>query len=192
MFELYFQLGLEHILDIEGYDHIIFIIVLCVSYSLKDWKQVLILITAFTTGHSITLALSTFDVIRIDSDLIEFLIPVTILITSLLNITRNKSHSSQHLYWFGYISALFFGLIHGLGFSNYLKAILGRGESVWRQLVAFNLGIEVGQILIVLVFLFLSYLFIHILNVRKRYWTISISCIVAIISISLIYENWIW
>jgi hypothetical protein len=192
MFSLYFELGLNHILDIEGYDHILFIIVLCVSYSFKDWKKVLILITAFTIGHSVTLALSTFNIIRIDSGLIEFLIPITILITSILNILRNRINSSPKIYWSGYFSALFFGLIHGLGFSNYLKAILGRGESITTQLIAFNLGIEVGQIIVIVVFYVLSYVFLHIFYIKKKIWTISISFLIAIVSLFLIFENKIW
>ncbi|MDQ3395573.1 MAG: HupE/UreJ family protein [Bacteroidota bacterium] len=191
MFGIYFQLGLEHILDKDGYDHILFIIVLCVSFSLQDWKQVLLLITAFTIGHSLTLALSTFEIVRIKSEVIEFLIPVTILITAVINVSKFNNNKAQS-YWLGYVSALFFGLIHGLGFSNYLKAILGRGSSILKQLVAFNLGIEAGQIIVVLVFLCLSYLFIIKLKVNKIYWKLSISFAIALISIFMIFENKIW
>ena len=129
-FQLYLSLGFHHIIDIHGYDHIVFILALCAGYSFSQIKNILILITAFTIGHTITLALSTLNIVNVDSALIEFLIPVTILITALTNLF--KTTRLQHK--FVYVVALFFGLIHGLGFSNYLKELLGKESSIIKPL----------------------------------------------------------
>lgn len=148
---IYFNLGLEHILDIKGYDHMLFLLALCIPFTLKDWKKVLILATAFTIGHSITLALSTLDLVRFPMDWIEFLIPVTILATARYDMLNGAS-INRNLH---YGMALFFGLIHGMGFSNFLRGSMFPGEEsnlVW-QLLYFNLGIELGQIIVVVIFL---------------------------------------
>lgn len=191
-FNLFFGLGTEHILDINGYDHILFVIALCAVYSAQQWKNVLILVTAFTLGHSVTLALSSLEIVNVDSGLIEFLIPVTIFITAAANISRkdtvNTGRSLQLNYWL----AAFFGLIHGLGFSNYLKSLLGRDESIVTQLLAFNLGLEVGQIVIVLVLMLAAYLFMNVGSVKKRDWTVIISSAIAGISLTLMIENRFW
>jgi hypothetical protein len=183
-FDLYFQLGREHILDIKGYDHILFVVALCSLYQLKHWKNVLILVTAFTIGHSITLALSTFNIVQLDKNLIELLIPITILITALMNIIvgpGGKNNNTKLNYFF----ALFFGLIHGLGFSNYLKALLGGEDSVLVQLFSFNLGIELGQIVIVVAFLMLGFILTDVLNVSRRDWNLAVSSGVAAVAITL-------
>lgn len=125
-FRLYYGLGFDHILDINGYDHILFVVVLCALYQSTDWKKVLILVTAFTMGHSITLALATMRIIKINADLIEFLIPVTILITAISNLFTKEDRIAEGKIWRNYGYAGFFGLIHGLGFSNYLRALLGK------------------------------------------------------------------
>jgi hypothetical protein len=147
-FFLYFELGWQHICDWRGYDHILFVTVLCGTYLLADWRKVLVLVTAFTIGHSITLALSVLNIIHINTSLIEFLIPVTIVITSLINIlNKQRSNTTIRL---SYFLALFFGLIHGMGFSNYLKSLLGATSNVTTELFAFNVGLEFGQVLIVI------------------------------------------
>jgi hypothetical protein len=170
---LFFQLGMEHILDWEGYDHILFVAVLCGIYLLRNWRSVVILVTAFTIGHSITLALSVIDWIRVPTDLIEFLIPVTILLTAISNIL-NKTFSTANMR-FTYLMALLFGLVHGLGFSNYLKSLLGRSTNIATELMAFNVGLEVGQILIVVTVLLLSYLVVQVLQVPRREWNLFLS-----------------
>ena len=151
LFELYFNLGLQHIADLKGYDHILFILTLCAVYDLKEWKRVLILVTAFTIGHSLTLALATLDLIKMDTNLIEFLIPLTIFITAMANVLMRKQKVSFLLHYLKYSAALFFGLIHGLGFSNYLRSLLGSEKGLVLPLFSFNVGIEAGQILIVAV-----------------------------------------
>src|SRR6187455_2034995 len=174
-FQLYFGLGKSHILDYaNGYDHIIFVVALCALYLTRDWKQVLILVTAFTVGHSITLALSTLNIISVKVELIEFLIPVTIFITAGSNIFRNEESMGSRNMQLNYFYAAFFGLIHGLGFSNYLKSILGRDRSIISQLFAFNIGLEFGQIIIVVIFLVASFILIDLFGVNRRDWKLVV------------------
>lgn len=172
-FGFYLREGFYHITDWKGYDHILFVMALCLPYFLKDWKQVLVLITAFTIGHSVTLALSVFNKILIPSKWIEFLIPITIIITALENLFRNNTQP-KHVR-FRYVAALLFGLIHGLGFSNYLRSMMGKSENIITQLLAFNIGLELGQLLIVLAVLMISFIFVRLLNIKQREWTVFIS-----------------
>jgi len=176
-FGIYFALGLQHILDLSGYDHILFVIALCCTYFIKDWRKVVVLVTAFTVGHSLTLALSVFNLIRVDTVLIEFLIPVTILITAFSNIAkRRRRHTNTDWLTYGY--ALFFGLIHGLGFSNYLRSLLGREDSIAGPLFAFNVGLELGQLVIVFLVLLASFVATVIFGVTRRDWTFFLSAAV--------------
>lgn len=173
-FLVYFETGFQHIADLKGIDHILFVMALCIRYQFSDWKKLLILITAFTIGHSITLALSVFDVVNYSIAWIEFLIPVTIVITAISNVFVTKfTFSSKFplIYFF----ALFFGLIHGLGFSNYLKSMLGKDESIIGQLLAFNLGLEAGQIIIVLAILLISFIFVQLLKWNRREFLLFIT-----------------
>lgn len=192
-FQLYFGLGKDHILDYaNGYDHILFVIALCALYQLRDWRQVLILVTAFTVGHSITLALSTLEIISVKVELIEFLIPVTIFITAASNMFKKEDNFSGRAVKINYFYAAFFGLIHGLGFSNYLRSILGRDESIVSQLLAFNLGLELGQIIIVAIFLVASFILVDLFGVSRRDWKLVISSAVAGIALILIKEKMYW
>jgi hypothetical protein len=192
-FGIYFSLGKDHILDYSnGYDHILFVIALCALYQMRDWKQVLILVTAFTLGHSLTLALSTLDILSVRADLIEFLIPVTILITAVSNIFRKEDNLSGRDLQINYFYAGFFGLIHGLGFSTYLKAILGKNQSIVSQLFAFNIGLEFGQIIIVGIFLAASFILIDLFGVSRRDWKLVISSAVAGIALILIKDKIFW
>ena len=192
-FKLYFILGKDHILDYaNGYDHILFVIALCALYQLRDWKKVLILVTAFTIGHSVTLALSTLDIITVRVDIIEFLIPVTIFITAASNLFKGEDTITTRAMQVNYVYAAFFGLIHGLGFSNYLKSILGRDKSIVSQLLAFNLGLEFGQIIIVAIFLVACFILVDIFTVNRRDWKLVISSAVAGIAIILMKEKAFW
>ena len=189
LFELYFKLGLQHIADLKGYDHILFILILCAVYSVKEWRRVLILVTAFTIGHSLTLALATLDLIRVDGDVIEFLIPLTIFITALANVlTKNQKVSSFHHY-LKYTAALFFGLIHGLGFSNYLRSLLGSEKGLLLPLFSFNIGIEMGQVLIVSIIMLLTFLIVDLLKFPRRDWHILLSGAGMGISLILMFER---
>lgn len=186
---MYFQLGFEHIISTTAYDHILFIVTLCAVYQLKEWKQILILVTAFTIGHSITLALSSLNFIKINSHLVEILIPVTILITAISNMLKNKKSDSLNLHKFKYVTALFFGLIHGLGFSNYLKSLLGMEENIIKQLFAFNLGLEIGQILVVVVLMAVAYLVVDLFRTHKNKWSLGLSIIGLGVSVLLIAQR---
>ena len=188
-FQLYYGLGLDHILDVNGYDHILFVVALCALYQLSDWKKILVLVTAFTVGHSITLALATLRIISVNSELIEFLIPVTILFTAISNLLTKDRKVDEGKVWRNYFYAGFFGLIHGMGFSNYLRALLGQDETIILQLFAFNIGLEVGQIIIVAFFLILSFLFTTIIGVSRRDWKIIISSAVGGIALMLMLET---
>ncbi|HKP32961.1 MAG TPA: HupE/UreJ family protein [Chitinophagaceae bacterium] len=173
-FWLYFQIGREHIADWKGYDHILFVVALCLRYMLKDWKKVLLLVTAFTIGHSITLALSVLDYVDVSIKWVEFLIPVTIFITAVANIFE-KDFQFKTKFPLIYFFALFFGLIHGLGFSNYLKSLLGKETNIVGELLAFNLGLEFGQIMIVAVALILSWLCVSVLKFSRREYILFMS-----------------
>ncbi len=194
-FFIYLRLGFDHITDPGGYDHILFVVALCVIYTLQQWRQVLILITAFTIGHSLTLALATLRVINYNTGLIELFIPITILITAIFNFfykepkNRPSSGSRQPSMAWRYGLALAFGLIHGMGFSNYLRSLLGREVTIIKPLLAFNIGLEIGQLVIVTLVLAFAYGIINILRVSRFRWTLIVSGIVAGMALSLILNN---
>jgi uncharacterized membrane protein YfcA len=181
-FPLYFELGWQHILDWQAYDHILFIAALCGIYLIHDWKKILLLVTAFTIGHTVTLALSVYNQILLPSNWVEFLIPVTILLTALLNIFNKKPYRKR--FNPTYLLALIFGLIHGMGFSNYLKSLLGKSNNVVAELLAFNIGLEFGQIIIVICVLIIAFVSIQILKAQKREWNLFLSS--AIFGIALV------
>ncbi len=194
-FFTYFKLGYEHITDLAGYDHMLFIVALCGVYSLTDWKQILWVVTFFTLGHSITLALSVLQIVTIDSAIIEFLIPCTIFIASFSNFFDKTPESilvKKPKPFLKYFFTLFFGLIHGLGFSNYLKSLLGQSSSIVSELFAFNIGLEMGQLIIVFIFMLLNYIFINLLNVKKRELNLIVSAMVTGITVHLIIDKWIF
>ena len=189
-FATYFQLGIQHIADITAYDHILFVIALCVIYRLEDWRKLLILITAFTLGHSLTLGLSALGILVFPSNVIEFLIPVTILITAVLNLIRNKEAKKMNMVH--YLLPLFFGFIHGSGFSNYFKSLIGQEDSVVKPLFAFNVGIEIGQLLIVSIFMAITYLVVRWVKIPHPTWSKIISFIIAALALYLMWETKFW
>ena len=191
-FKLFLGLGLEHILDIHGSDHILFVIALTALFTISDWRKVIILVTAFTIGHSITLALATLRVINFNTELIEFLIPVTIFLTAFFNLFRHKGAGRPMKAQINYYFAIFFGMIHGLGFSNYLRSLLGSDETIIPQLLAFNIGLEFGQIIIVILFLIASVLVVDLGGVSKRDWRLVISSGVAAVALTMMYETKFW
>lgn len=192
-FQVYFDTGKDHILDYRnGYDHILFVVALCALYLMRDWRQILILVTAFTVGHSITLALATLDIVSVKAELVEFLIPLTIFITAASNLFKNEEVPSRQAAYVNYSFAAFFGLIHGLGFSNYLRSILGKDERIVGQLLAFNLGLEVGQIVIVAVFLLAAFVLVDLFGVNRRDWKMVVSSAVAGIALVLMKDAAYW
>lgn len=192
-FQLYFGLGKDHILDyVNGYDHILFVIVLCALYVSRDWKKVLILVTAFTIGHSTTLALSTLRIVSVKPELVEFLIPLTIFVTAVSNLFKNENNISDRPIQMNYFYAIFFGLIHGLGFSNYLRSILRKDESILTQLFAFNVGLEVGQLIVVALFMAISFILVDLFGANRRDWKMVISSAVAGIALILMKNAAYW
>ncbi|MEO8766460.1 MAG: HupE/UreJ family protein [Ginsengibacter sp.] len=185
--ELFFSLGWHHIISSGALDHILFITALSAIYIFNDWKKVLILVTAFTIGHSLTLALSVYDVIRINGKLVEILIPCTIVITAVFNFFQKKY--TQKKIQLNYFFALFFGLIHGMGFANSIRFMLPKDENIAIPLLSFNIGLEAGQIVIVVSILLASYFFITILHAPRKVWVYFLSGIALIASLQMIVER---
>lgn len=196
MFQTYLEMGFDHISDIDAYDHILFLVALCAIYRLAEWKKILILVTAFTIGHSITLALAAFEIISFPSNIIEFLIPVTILITSLYNVFSTANLELEGTFdrkiTTNYVFALFFGLIHGMGFSNFLRAMImpGQEKELVPQLLAFNIGVELGQLLIVGCILALSFVVLSLFRAKQREWTLFVSGAAAGVALLLMKDTW--
>ncbi|MEK0413234.1 MAG: hypothetical protein RL070_722 [Bacteroidota bacterium] len=188
-FWMYTQIGFNHIANLSGMDHILFVAALCIRYQFSDWKKWLILITAFTIGHSITLVLSVFNYLDFSTNWIEFLIPVTILITSISNMFIKK-FSFNTRFPVIYFFALFFGLIHGLGFSFYLKSLLGLQQNIAPALLAFNLGLEIGQILIVMAILVISFIFVTLLKAPRRDFILIVSGGILALSLQMAIERY--
>ncbi len=176
-FNLFLGLGFEHITDTKGYDHILFVVALCAIYTLKDWKGILWMVTAFTIGHSITLVLATMELVYMKQELVETLIPLTILLTCVINIYLKPKNSQfdKKEALIKYFTALVFGLIHGMGFSSYLRSILAMQDTIALELFAFNVGLELGQIFIVFITLGLAYVFVSIFKAPKREWSLVLS-----------------
>ena len=192
-FWLYFKLGLHHVLDINGYDHVLFLIALMVPYAFKDWTRVLLLVTLFTVGHTLSLILSVFGVVYINPTLVEFLIPITILVTAVFHLfTAGKSSKNESISFVAIVT-LFFGIIHGLGFSSYFKSILpGDASDKLLPLLEFALGIEAAQILVVFVVLILSYIVQTFFRFSKRDWALVMSAFIIGVVLPMIIESEIW
>ncbi len=191
-FSTYFTLGLDHITDSKGYDHIIFIIALCAIYRLSEWRKVAVLVTAFTIGHSITLALAALHLVTPQYNIVEKLIPMTIISTAIYNVWKNQSADSEVKTFskslsINYLFALLFGLIHGLGFSNYFRELLGNETDILAPLFAFNIGIEAGQLSIVACILLVSFLAFNILKISQKSWTQFISGAAFGIAVTLLF-----
>jgi len=184
VFKTYFNLGFEHILDINGYDHVLFIISICLLASINHWKKLLVLVTAFTIGHSLTLALSVLDIVTIPANIIETIIPITIILSCLDNIYQSGKDSQ---YSPKYLIILLFGFIHGMGFSNFFKSILGKEEEIIFPLLAFNVGVEIAQLVIVAVTITLLYL-LKTIGVKQKYVNIVGSIIIILVSLYLLFK----
>jgi predicted transporter len=183
----YFKEGWQHIISIDALDHQLFIIALAAIYLLKDWRKVLVLVTAFTIGHSITLALSVYDVVRVNDKLVEFLIPCTIALTAVFNVIQ-KNISTKNIK-LNYFLALFFGLIHGLGFANTIRFMLAKDQTIGWSLFGFNIGLEAGQIVIVSTILLCSYLAINITKIKQIYWIYFLSTVTFIWAVKFAIER---
>jgi hypothetical protein len=183
------EYGINHVLDINAYDHVLFLIVLTVPYIFKDWKRVLLLVTMFTLGHTLSLVLSTYGVVSVNATLVELLIPITILVVALFNVFTAGKGAQKERVGVLFLSTLFFGLIHGLGFAREFQILLGGHDSKLLMLLEFALGIEIAQIIIVFIVLFLGYVAQTIFRFSKRDWIMVISAIVVGLVIPMILNS---
>lgn len=190
MGDFFFNLkyGLNHVLDINGYDHVLFLMVLAVPYLFKDWKRVLALVSLFTLGHTLSLVLAAYDYVSINGSTVEFLIPVTILVAAIFNIYTGGEQKSKRISLL-FFAALFFGIIHGLGFAREFTMVFGDEENKPLALLAFALGIELAQVIVVFVILFLGFLCQTIFRLSKRDWVLVLSSIVIGLVIPILIEN---
>lgn len=188
-FQFYLKLGFEHIADFAAYDHILFLVALCAVYRIEQWRKILILVTAFTIGHSVTLVLVSLDIFSIPSNIIKFLIPLTIFLTALHNVIGPDKTEKSSKIKRNYAMALFFGLIHGMDFSNYFKALIMDPSDIVVPLLGFNIGIELGQLLIVFFIVGVAFLFLNILKIKHREWNVFISGAAAGMSLISMMEN---
>ena len=192
-FWIFFEKGLRHILDLSAYDHILFLIALTIPYAFKDWKRLLLLVTIFTIGHTVALLLSVFGVVIIKVNLVEFLIPITILIIAFFNLfTAGKSSKQESISVIGFVT-LFFGIVHGLSFAGYFKTLVGGSpQSKLLPLSEFSLGIEASQIIVVFIVLILSYIVQTFFRFSKRDWTLVMSSFVIGVVLPMIIHSEIW
>ncbi|HEY4322337.1 MAG TPA: HupE/UreJ family protein [Mucilaginibacter sp.] len=186
-FAFYFKMGWEHIISKDALDHQLFILALACVYAINDIRRVLILVTAFTIGHSLTLALSVYDIIRFSSKWVEFLIPCTIFITALNNIFQIRSSAKSAK--INYYLALFFGLIHGMGFANAIRIMLAKDQTIGLGLFGFNVGLEVGQIFCVAIILIIGWMFLNVLKIKRRDWIFFLSSGVFALSVKMALER---
>ncbi|WP_338377613.1 HupE/UreJ family protein [uncultured Flavobacterium sp.] len=193
-FWLYFKVGINHVLDINAYDHVLFLIALMIPYTFKDWKRVLLLVSLFTIGHTLSLILSVYSVIYVNPNVIEFLIPITIIVTAFYTLlTAGKNAKGNGNLSFMGVTTLFFGVIHGLGFSNYFKSILpGNASDKLIPSLEFALGIEAAQLIVVFVVLILAYVVQTFFRLSKKDWALVMSAFVIGVVLPMIIESEIW
>ena len=189
-FIFYTEFGLTHVLDVQAYDHVLFFIVLTINYGFKDWKKALWLITFFTIGHTLTLTLSTYHLIYVEMDIVEFLIPLTIFITAFYNIsTSKKIHKNKTI---GSFFAFTFGLIHGLGFSGAIRILIDDTDQKFLPIMEFALGIEIAQIMVVLIIFILGFFVLNLFKIKKRDMVLVASSVVIGLIIPMLIERKFW
>lgn len=186
-FAFYFKLGWQHIISLDALDHLLFILALSAIYLLSNWRQVLVLVTAFTIGHSLTLALSVYKILAVKDSLVEFLIPCTIIITAVFNFFQ-KDFTPKSLR-LNYFLALFFGLIHGLGFANTIRFMLAKNQGIGWSLFSFNVGLEAGQIVVVICILLLSFLIVNKWQLKRKWWLWALSGVAFCIALKMVVER---
>ncbi len=193
-FTVYLRLGFEHLLDLQGYDHILFLAVLCAAYTLKRWRELLVLVTAFTIGHSVSLAVATLRLVRVDTGLVEFLIPVTIVATAATNLVGlRREDPAEHKVAarpLRYALALVFGVVHGLGFSNFLRLALGEERSLFVPLLSFNIGLELAQIVVAVGVLVVALVAVRFLSLPQRLWTLLLSALAGGVAAVMAVQRW--
>ncbi|WP_282048911.1 HupE/UreJ family protein [Maribacter aquivivus] len=188
-FWFYIELGLHHVLDVNAYDHILFLTALALPFTFKSWKNVLLLATVFTFTHCLALVFSVYEILVIEASWIEFLIPVTILATAIFNLVDNKAQMDERTIWFHVLATGFFGLIHGFGFSNYFKMMIMGEDDKLAPLLGFAGGIELSQVVIVLLVLILAYVVQSILKVKQSLFIMVGSIVIILVTLPLLYET---
>tara|TARA_R110002012_G_scaffold291564_1_gene486148 strand:- start:179770 stop:180360 length:591 start_codon:yes stop_codon:yes gene_type:complete len=183
------EYGINHVLDINAYDHVLFLIVLTVPYLFNNWKRVLLLVSLFTLGHTLSLVLAAYGVVRVNGSLVEFLIPVTILIVALFNVFTARKGAQKEKVGVLFFSTLFFGLVHGLGFAREFQMMVGKSDNKIITLLEFALGIEIAQVIIVFVVLLLGYIMQTVFRFSKRDWVMVISAVVVGLVIPMILNS---
>jgi hypothetical protein len=187
-FIFYFKEGWHHIISIDALDHLLFIMVLTAIYSIQDWKKVAILVTAFTIGHTLTLVASVYNMVAINESWVEFLIPVTIVFTGVYNVLlKNYEHKKIRV---NYIFALLFGLIHGLGYANTIKFMLAKNQTMGVSLLSFNIGLEVGQLIVVAIVLLFNYIYLGIFKLNRNWWVNVLSIVAIIVALKMALQRW--
>lgn len=188
----YLRLGFDHISDINGYDHILFLVALVVVFVPQNWRRILLLVTAFTLGHSLTLLLAALEIITPKAEFIEFLIPVTIFLTCVFNFFIRHKGQERRLFMTHFALASIFGLVHGMGFSNFFRETAAPGDHwIWR-LLEFNIGLEMGQLILVGGILSVTWLAVKVLKIKHPAWILVVSGVTAINAVYLMVENKIW
>ncbi|HZJ20451.1 MAG TPA: HupE/UreJ family protein [Pricia sp.] len=188
-FWFYIKLGLYHVLDTNAYDHILFLMALALPFTFKSWKKVVLLVTVFTITHCASLALSSYDLVLMDAGLIEFLIPVTIVMTAIFNLLYVKSGAEGNNMWLHVLATAFFGLIHGFGFSNYFKMLMAEEDDTLFPLLGFALGIEVSQVIIVLSVLVVSLLVSSLTKAKHPVYVAFVSVLIILLTIPILIES---
>lgn len=188
-FWFYIKLGLEHVLDLNAYDHILFLSALAIPFTFKSWKQIVILATIFTVAHCTSLAFSVYGIFSINVALIEFLIPVTIALTAIFNFSRVFKKENVTGIYFQSLATAFFGLIHGFGFSNYFNMLMAEEENKISPLLGFATGIEFSQIIIILIILVLAFLIQSVLKVKQSIFIGATSILILIATIPMLIDT---
>ena len=191
-FWIYLKLGLTHVLDVNAYDHVLYLIALVASYTFFQWKRVIWLVTIFTIGHTLSLVLAGYDILQVSMAWVEFLIPVSIILAAIYNLTiagrRNQNKKKVLLY----IVTLFFGLVHGFGFSSYFQMLASKKDQILTMLIEFALGIELAQIIVVLMVLIIGFIVRRAFRVATRDWILVTSSIVIGMALPILFEKWIF
>lgn len=191
-FWIYLKLGLTHVLDVNAYDHVLYLIALVASYTFFQWKRVIWLVTTFTIGHTLSLVLAGYDILQVNMAWVEFLIPVSIILAAIYNLSiagrRNPNEKKVLLY----IVTLFFGLVHGFGFSSYFQMLASKKDQILTMLIEFALGIELAQIIVVLMVLLVGFITQRAFRVAKRDWILVTSSIVIGMALPILLEKWIF
>jgi hypothetical protein len=190
-FWIYLKLGLTHVLDVNAYDHVLYLIALVASYDFYRWKRVLWLVTVFTIGHTLSLVLAGYDILQVNMEWVEFLIPVSIIIASMYNLTIAGRRNQDNKKWLLYMVTLFFGLVHGFGFSSYFQMLAAKKDQIFTMLIEFALGIELAQVIVVLMVLIIGFIAKRAFRVAKRDWILVTSSLVIGMALPILFEKWI-